>query len=163
MIISSLRSKGEAAPELSVSSWLNTDKLIMLSDLRGQVVLLEAFQMLCPACVFRSLPQASSLAEIFKEEDFQVIGIHSVFEHHEVMTKEALEVFSSEYRLRFPIGIDRYSSGNLVPQTMIDYQMQGTPTAVLIDKSGNIRASHMGHVAEEVISAQIGYLLAEQA
>ena len=117
--------------------------------------------MLCPACVFRSLPQAGSLAEIFQEEDFQVIGIHSVFEHHKIMTKDALEVFVSEYRLRFPIGVDQYISNELIPQTMIDYQMRGTPTTLLIDKNGNIRANHIGHIAEERISAQIGYPLVE--
>jgi len=161
MLLSSLNSRCEVAQELSISCWLNIENEIKLSRLRGKVVLLEFFQMLCPACVFRSLPQASLLADLFKEDDFQVIGLHSVFEHHHVMTKEALEVFISEFRLNFPIGIDRHTLNHSIPQTMTDYEVRGTPASVLIDKQGHIRASHMGHVREEKISAQIGYLLAE--
>lgn len=153
--------ESKTAPELSVSSWLNTNKPMSLLKLRGKVILLEAFQMLCPACVFRSLPQASVFAELFRGEDFQLIGLHSVFEHHDVMTKEALEVFIHEYNLKFPIAIDKPSSGEAIPQTMKAYNMGGTPTTILIDKSGKIRASYLGQVREEQITAQIGYLLAE--
>gem|GEM_PF-3133559 len=39
------------APELVVSEWLNTDSAPTLANLRGNVVLIEAFQMLCPGCV----------------------------------------------------------------------------------------------------------------
>ena len=39
------------APELSVSQWFNTDEDITLLGLRGKVVVIEAFQMLCPGCV----------------------------------------------------------------------------------------------------------------
>lgn len=39
------------APELHIQEWVNTDKEFTLQSLRGRVVLLEAFQMLCPGCV----------------------------------------------------------------------------------------------------------------
>jgi len=35
----------------TVEQWLNTPKPLNLSDLRGKVVAIEAFQMLCPGCV----------------------------------------------------------------------------------------------------------------
>jgi hypothetical protein len=37
---------------------LNTDGALQLADLRGKVVVLHAFQMLCPACVHHGLPLA---------------------------------------------------------------------------------------------------------
>jgi len=39
------------APDLEVAEWLNRPEPIRLADLRGKVVVMEAFQMLCPgAC-----------------------------------------------------------------------------------------------------------------
>ena len=35
-------------PDWSVDRWLNTPKPISLPDLPGRVVVIEAFQMLCP-------------------------------------------------------------------------------------------------------------------
>ena len=51
----------DQAPALFVSQWLNTPAPIDLADLRGKVVAIFAFQMLCPACVAHSLPQATQL------------------------------------------------------------------------------------------------------
>jgi hypothetical protein len=49
------------APELQVSHWLNADSPITLARLRGRVVVVHAFQMLCPSCVSHGLPQATKI------------------------------------------------------------------------------------------------------
>jgi hypothetical protein len=46
------------APELSVMRWFNQPEPLSLAKLRGRVVLLYAFQMLCPGCVAHGTPQA---------------------------------------------------------------------------------------------------------
>ncbi|MBX6419975.1 MAG: hypothetical protein IRZ06_03070 [Nevskia sp.] len=46
------------APEWHTSAWLNCETPLSLSALRGRVVVVEAFQMPCPACVLHALPQA---------------------------------------------------------------------------------------------------------
>jgi hypothetical protein len=38
---------GAALPEWRVAQWFNTPQPLRLADLRGQVVLMHAFQMLC--------------------------------------------------------------------------------------------------------------------
>lgn len=154
-------SQRKLAPELSVSAWLNADKPLSLRELRGQVVMLHAFQMLCPGCVLHSLPQAKELSQVFRGEDLQIIGLHSVFENHQVMTPAALEVFAAEFRLPFPIAIDRCPDGRSLPETMEAYGMHGTPTAILIDRQGRISKHHFGQVSDFVIAGQIGALLAE--
>src|SRR5215212_9520445 len=93
------------APPLRVSRWFNTQEPISLASLRGRVVLLHAFQMLCPACVSHGLPQTIKARQLFTPEDLAVIGLHTVFEHHGVMNAAALEVFIDEYRLTIPIGV----------------------------------------------------------
>jgi hypothetical protein len=149
------------APELQIGQWLNTDVPLTLASLRGRVVLLHAFQMLCPACVSHGLPQARKTQQLFAARDVAVIGLHTVFEHHDVMTPAALEAFVHEYRYTFPIGIDKPSPGG-IPATMRRYQLQGTPSIVLLDRQGRIRLNHFGMLDDMALGAAIGQLLAEE-
>lgn len=148
-------------PELQVSEWLNSSQPVQLADLRGRVVLLHAFQMLCPGCVSHGIPQAVRVHEVFDEKEVAVIGLHTVFEHHEVMTPAALRVFVHEYRLRFPIGIDRAVHGDPVPLTMRTLALRGTPSTILIDKSGQIRMQRLGQIDDLMLGCMIGKLVAE--
>jgi len=149
------------APQLSVSQWFNTDAPITLEQLRGKVVVIEAFQMLCPGCVSHGLPQALQIAGIFPIEKVAVLGLHTVFEHHDAMTPVSLKAFIHEYRLSFPIGVDQAGEAN-IPKTMAAYQLQGTPSLIIIDQMGQLRAIHFGQVNDIQIGAEIATLLAEK-
>ena len=50
--------QAQLLPEWQVAQWLNTEQSMSLADLRGQVALIHAFQMLCPGCVMHAIPQA---------------------------------------------------------------------------------------------------------
>lgn len=151
------------APRISASEWLNTPAPLTLDQLRGRVVVLHAFQMLCPGCVSHGLPQAMEICRAFDPQTLAVIGLHSVFEHHDVMTPAALRVFVHEYRLTLPIAVDQPFETRSLPRTMQAYAMQGTPTLVLIDAQGRIRAQHFGGVSDLAVGAEIGRLLGERA
>jgi hypothetical protein len=140
--------------------WLNTPAPITLASLQGRVVVIEAFQMLCPGCVSRGLPQAQRIAEVFGD-DVTVLGLHTVFEHHEAMTPVSLEAFLYEYRIRFPVGVDAHDQPGGTPITMASYQLRGTPSLVLIDRAGRIRLNAFGHVDDLAVGATIGRLIAE--
>ena len=151
------------APDLQVIDWFNTPQPITLPDLRGRVVLIEAFQMLCPGCVSRGLPQAQRVAETFSRDEVAVLGLHSVFEHHSAQgTPQALRAFLHEYRIAFPVGIDAPSQDRGLPKTMAAYRMQGTPTSILIDRQGRLREQTFGHVEDLVLGAEIMSLLREE-
>lgn len=152
-----------AAPALDVSRWFNTDRPIDLAELRGRVVVLCAFQMLCPGCVMRSLPQAQAVSDGLCNSGVTVLGLHTVFEHHEAMQPIALEAFIHEYRLQFPIGVDRVSETGTVPHTMQAYQLRGTPSLIVIDRAGRIRHSVFGHVDDLQLGFWLGSLLAANA
>src|SRR5690606_27665600 len=94
------------APRWRVSQWFNTDDEPGVESLRGRVIVLEAFQMLCPGCVSHGLPQAARVRATFPEDRVSVIGLHTVFEHHEAMTPVSLQAFLHEYRIGFPVGVD---------------------------------------------------------
>ena len=130
--MSFLNTETELAPPLATTRWFNTDTQLTLEGFRGRVVVVLAFQMLCPGCVARSIPLAQRIEQIFDRRDIAVIGLHTVFEHHDVMTPEALSVFLSEYRVQFPVGVDTLNpNGDSIPVTMQAYQMQGTPTWIV--------------------------------
>lgn len=150
------------APALHVARWLNAAEPLSLDELRGRVVLIEAFQMLCPGCVSHGLPQAQRVRETFREEDVAVIGLHSVFEHHAAQTPVALEAFLHEYRIGFPVAVDEPGEDCGLPRTMAAYGLQGTPTLVLIDRQGRRRAQHFGHVPDLRLGAEIMALIAER-
>jgi len=152
----------QAAPEWRTSQWFNSERPLALADLRGRVVALHAFQMLCPGCVQQGLPQAQRIARLFDPSQVAVVGLHTVFEHHSVMTPEALKVFIHEYRLTFPIGVDMPGEPGSIPRTMAAYAMQGTPTLILIDRAGRLRKQSFGVEDDLRVGADIAFLLAEQ-
>lgn len=151
----------EIAPALQVAQWLNTPEPICLEGSRGRVVVLHAFQMLCPGCVTQSIPQAKRIRAAFAGQELLVIGLHTVFEHHAVMTAEALQVFAHEYGLSFPIGIDQPASHGDVPLTMQTWGLKGTPSLIVLDRGGRMRLNHFGHVDDLRLGALLGRLLAE--
>lgn len=153
-------SLGSQAPALRVSRWFNSDP-ITLEQLRGRVVVLHAFQMLCPGCVSHALPQAAAIAEAFAPTEVAVIGIHTVFEHHAVMGADALQAFIHEYRIRYPVAIDEADPAGDIPLTMQAYRLRGTPSLLLIDRSGAVRLHHFGRLDDLRVGALIGRLLAE--
>ncbi|QDC01749.1 TlpA disulfide reductase family protein [Mesorhizobium sp. 8] len=148
-------------PPLAVSRWFNTSAPLTLEVLKGRVVVLHAFQMLCPGCVSHGTPQAERLHRMFDAKDVAVIGLHTVFEHHAAMTPVALEAFIHEYRLTFPIGVDEAGADGPIPVTMARYGMRGTPTTIVIDRAGRLRKHQFGQVDDLSLGVAIGALLAE--
>ncbi|MFN3214789.1 MAG: TlpA disulfide reductase family protein [Henriciella sp.] len=148
------------AKPLETVGWLNSPDPVSLQSLLGKVVLIEAFQMLCPGCVSNALPQAMRVRQLFNPEEVAVIGLHTVFEHHSAQgTKAALEAFLHEYRISFPVGIDAPSDQGPLPKTMTAYQMRGTPTSILIDRNGFVRKHKFGAQEDMVLGAEIMSLL----
>jgi hypothetical protein len=150
------------APELSVTTWMNIDQSPSLTSLRGRVVVLQSFQIHCPACVNHSIPQTERLHRKFHDrDDIAILGLHSVFEDHETMGPDSLKAFLTENDLTFPVGVDRPRKDSFLPETMSAYDMQGTPTLILIDRSGNLRIQHFGIADDASIEAAIERLLGE--
>lgn len=142
---------------MDVTEWLGEPK--PLAALRGRVVLLEAFQMLCPGCVNHALPQAKRVQQQFRH--VEVVGLHTVFEHHAVTGPDALRVFLAEFGYTFSVGVDRHEPGSSMPVTMRGYDLQGTPSTVLIDRAGRVRLINLGTLDDLVLGANLGLLLAE--
>lgn len=149
----------DPAPEWRTVQWFSSPEPLSLERLAGRVIVLYAFQMLCPGCVSHALPQAKRLRETFGEQQVAVIGLHTVFEHHEANSPETLAAFLHENRIDFPVGIDALGADGRIPETMRAYNMQGTPTVVLIDGRGRFRRQYFGHVPDLRLGAETALLL----
>jgi len=149
------------APELLVQTWFNTDRPLLLSGLRGRVVVLAAFQVLCPNSIAGGVPQARRIYETFESKDVAVIGLHATFEHHDAFSVAVLKAFIQEYRRKFPIALDQPNPTSPIPHTMERYKMRGTPSLILIDRQGFVRKHAFGAVDDLRMGAEIGALTQE--
>lgn len=138
-----------------------------LDELRGTIVLIHVFQMLCPVCVLHATPQAVRLWQHYRQgtrdSDVVVLGLHTVFEHHRVMTPAALAVYLHEFCMPFPVGVDMAGSDGPIPQTMRAYTAQGTPTTLLVDGAGRLRKHHFGVESDQQLIADVDRLTTELA
>ncbi|MGQ0583502.1 MAG: peroxiredoxin family protein [Reyranella sp.] len=148
------------APPIEAERWFNSDRPLTLDMFRGKVVVLHAFQMLCPGCVTHAVPQARRLHEIAKNlDDLVVLGLHTVFEHHAAMTPVSLEAFLHEYGLKMPVAVDRPAPEGPIPLTMAAYGFKGTPSTVVIDREGRIVRLTFGAEDDLVLGLVLGSLL----
>ena len=147
-------------PEIIASDWLNSEP-ISIANQKGKVVVLYAFQMLCPGCVTHASPQIQRVFEFYSDDIVTVVGLHSVFEHHDAMKKESLEAYLYEFKYEFPVAIDKPSEGRSIPQTMALLGLQGTPSILLIDKNGRLRRHFFGQLSDLQLGSETGLLLAE--
>lgn len=152
-----------AAPDWQVSQWFNTEQPLDLHSLRGRVVVLHAFQMLCPGCVMHGVPQAERIHRYFSRDDVAVVGLHTVFEHHEAMPPASLKAFLHEFRVTHPVGVDAAVPDSALPASMRRYSLQGTPTLILIDRTGHIRLQHLGQLNDLAVGAEVMRLVMEPA
>jgi len=89
-----------------------------------------------------------------------VLGLHTVFEHHEAMQPVSLRAYLHELRVPFPVAVDR-PLGNGIPATMSRLDLRGTPTLLHVDKRGDLRADHFGAIDDLPLGAAVERLLHE--
>ena len=146
------------APAWDVSEWLNSDGLT-LADLKGQVVIVEFFQLWCPGCNHFSIPLmkkwGKDFAQLIKDKKLTLVSIHTVFEGHNYQNPRKLRRFLKRKGITHPVGVDRHLGDDRLPQTMRKFVTSGTPEMAIIDKRGIIRMQQFGsfdtHAAERLI------------
>lgn len=134
-----------AAESLSIdaSEWINGAPITFDSATK-KIYVVYVFQMLCAPCVYYGLPAMRKVCQTYLPEEVEVIGVHSVFENHAAMTVDCLKVFVKEFRVPFTVSVDRHSDGSRVPNTMLRYGWQGTPTFLIVNGKGEILYQKFG-------------------
>jgi thiol-disulfide isomerase/thioredoxin len=157
--------EGSQAPEWEIAEWINSEP-VKLADLRGQVVVIDFFQLWCPGCKSFSIPLTLEWEKEFAEEiatdKMKIVSIHTVFEGHQHQSVERLRKFVAKTGFGHPVGHDRLdpSISARLPITMIKYATRGTPEMAIIDKEGRIAFQKIGFFDIPEKTALIRSLLA---
>ncbi len=133
---------GNPAPDFALPSL--DGKTVRLSDLRGQVVLINFWATWCPPCRME-MPAIQDAYEANHQKGFTVLAV-SVAE-----PASSVRSFVQEFGLTFTPLLD--SKGEVSSR----YRAMGLPTSVFVDREGVVRAIHVGAMTP----AQINDYLAE--
>lgn len=140
------------APDfVGIDKWLNTDKPIHISDLKGKVVLVDFWTYSCINCI-RTLPHVTNWYDKYHNEGFTVIGVHTPefdFEKNTQNVKNAIK----QYNIHYPVAQDNeYKTWN-------NYNNEYWPAEYLIDANGNIKRVEFGEGEYDKMEEAIQLLL----
>jgi Redoxin len=150
----------ESPPEFTTSRWLNSDTKHTLKEYRGKVIVVAVCQIACPGSVKYGLPQAERIRKSFTSEEVAVIGLHMAFEKFDQQTPDKVQAFLKDSGIAIPVAYDK-PNGDGLPQTMKDYELQGTPAILVFDRQGRLRRHYLGAVDDLRIGAEIMGMLME--
>jgi peroxiredoxin len=125
----------DTAPNLSVSEWIQ-GKPTNIDKERGNVVLVEVFQVNCPGCFTHGIPQAIDMHVKYYQDGLKVLGVATAFEDFDKNTLDNLKLLLTTGEV---IGETRRvlaQYGRLAPGNKLDYKI---PFPVAMDtllKSG---------------------------
>jgi hypothetical protein len=143
---------GAPAPNLHVSTWVQGRPTNIDAE-KGNVVLVEVFQVNCPGCFLYGLPEAIAVFTKYKDQGLTVLGIATAFEDYDKNNLENLQKLVTTgqvigetyralsqygqlkdgdkipYKLPFAVGMDvlRKESGTLTESKVMDFVEANVP------------------------------------
>ncbi len=121
---------GRVAPDFTLKSASGAN--IRLSELRGQVVLLNFWASWCGPCR-QEMPDMDALYRSYEGLGFRTLGINLD------ENKGRAEALARELGVSYPILFDDRKTVSTL------YQVDAMPTTVIIDRDGRIRHVHRGY------------------
>ena len=85
---------GSLAPEIKVSEWVQ-GKPIDTTQEKGNVVVVEVFQVNCPGCFLYGLPQIIDLFRHHRKDPVTIFGLATAFEDYDKNTLDNLRLLLS--------------------------------------------------------------------
>jgi len=118
------------APDFTLKS--NKGKNIRLSDLRGQVVMINFWASWCGPCR-QEMPILDNLYTRYSKLGFTLIGVNVEQDSNKANS------YLKDIPVSFPI---LYDTGNVTSKL---YNVSAMPTTVIVDRNGNMRFIHQGY------------------
>jgi sugar lactone lactonase YvrE/thiol-disulfide isomerase/thioredoxin len=141
------------APELPQHyAWLNTDRPLSLTNLKGRVVILDFWTYCCINCL-HILPDLKYLEQKYRD-CLTVIGVHSAKFDNEKETENIRQAIL-RYDIEHPVLVD---SGFQVWQ---QYAVRAWPTLIVIDPEGYVIGAASGEGKRDRLDELIGKLVQE--
>lgn len=137
---------GQPAPDFSLPA-LNGDT-VRLSDLKGQVVLVNLWATWCPPCK-AEMPAINAFYQAHHEAGFTALMANA--QEDEATVRPFIEAKG----FTFPVLLD--SQGDLMRQ----YGVRGLPTTFIIDRNGIVRHLQTGAITESELETIINPLLSQ--
>jgi len=136
------------APDFTLKS--NSGKNIKLSELRGQVVMINFWASWCGPCR-QEMPLLDQLYQRYQPMGFTLLGVNVEED------SGAADKILKEIPVSFPVLYDNKS------KVSESYQVQAMPSTFLIDRDGKLRYLHKGYRpgTEEDYQKQIRELIRE--
>jgi len=137
--------RGFPAPDLSLETL--EGETIALSDLRGQVVIINFWATWCPPCR-AEMPALQKVYEQYRDQGLTILAVNQQESNQRVAD------FTGQFGLTFPILMDR--DGRVFAR----YRVTALPTTFFVDREGVIREVTIGGpMSEPFIESQVTALL----
>ena len=143
---------GAKAPNLHVSEWVQ-GKPTNIDKEKGNVVVVEVFQVNCPGCFMYGIPEAIDIYNRYKDKGLTLLGMATAFEDYELNTLDNLKklVTTGEvvgetykalsmygqlkegakipYKIPFPVGMDllQKADGQMTESRVMDFIEANVP------------------------------------
>ena len=135
---------GEMAPDLNLR--LLDGSTVALSELRGQVVVVNFWATWCPPCE-DELPDLQAVWEEYQQRGVALVGI--AFEEEEAAVQE----MASRFGLSYPLGLD---AGDRISTA---YGITGVPETFVINSEGLVSSVYIGPVTADQLRGDLDALL----
>ncbi len=121
-------------------------KMVTLEDLKGKVILVNAWATWCPPCVLE-MPGFQRVYEDYKDQGFTVLGIS-----RDQGSPDLVRAFLKQKNITYPVAM-AWQTG------LSGFEVSTLPTSFLIGKDGTIKHTVVGVFAEPALRMAVRILL----